>query len=225
MMYLRNFLAAIYMLTACADDGEMPTQMIEHQSSPKSWPILPNQYGVVLAGLSADSFLVSGTWVQVDEAAIRRIVGYARQSGATVGRHAFYWDEIQVDRDTWNTHVFNRHQLVVQAMVDSGLTPFVTLVNVAPWACWGDRQASCIANPNQAPDDFNAWQGFVSSAVAAFPDVEYWGIWNEPVSSMAFRPEVGLVQSYKELLIYASQAIRSAGKYVVAIEEGEGSSQ
>lgn len=102
-----------------------------------------------------------------------------------------------------------------------GLNVLANISYTPPWTT--QRLRGVVSQPIRArylPDDLNDWAAFVREAVARYPEVRYWSIWNEPNTTDAFRgwnngATADLVEDYNRLLDYAVPQI-------VANPDGQG---
>ena len=201
---------ACVIVASCDEREPLPVGL----SAPYETPLAQvgsgsSQYGVVVVNLNG-----------VNDGTRRRLVGVAKNAGVKWARLVFYWNEMQTAPGTWNPAARDEMHATIDALVDSGIAPFVTLQNTAPWACW--NQSKCDSLPAHAPDDYFAWQDWVQDAVEEFDVVTHWGIWNEPSSNfMLLDSGEDRVWTYRDLVIWAADPIRDAGDYVVAPEDGD----
>jgi hypothetical protein len=210
--YHAILVAASVLASGCATERVTEAARLHPASvSPANAFQLSGQYGMVLTGLT-----------NFDEATFRRLIGYAKSAGVTFAREQISWPQIQTAAHEWNQPVFDKHKAVFRALLDSGITPFVTLYGTASWACYNPDDCNDPGEEKRAPDNYPAWQDFVREVVDSFPNVQYWGIWNEPSAAAALTPRPGSTRlaDYKELVIYASAVIRPRGKLLLAPEDG-----
>lgn len=207
---VRRFaLFGIMAAVAACDDTEPTRPVVQFFPStrPSSLGTLTDQFGVVMADMD------NATVAQMRQAA-----GIAKRAGVTWSRLVFDWPRLQSAPGQWTAFADTMHW-TIDALADSGIKSFVTLQNTAPWACFTD---ACRNDRSYAPDNYFAWQDWVRQAVAEYPTVDYWGIWNEPSGNfMKLDPGEDRVWTYRDLVIWAADPIHAAGKYVVAPEDGD----
>lgn len=90
--------------------------------------------------------------------------------GARMVRIDFDWNSIEPVRGQRN---FSGQRQSVNNALNRGLYVFVTLAYTPSWANGG-------RSFNVPPTNMQDWRNFVLAAIQAFPEVTYWGIWNEP---------------------------------------------
>lgn len=164
-----------------------------------------------------------GNLLETDEAGMRRMAGLAKQAGARWARFCFQWHTLQSDTSTW-TPLASQYDLPLQVLADSGISVFATLQGTPHFACWTDKCATA-SDKLWAPENYFVWQTWISEVVGRYPSINYWGIWNEPSNDANFRMDSGTtlnerVWRYRDLVTWARDPIRAAGKYVVALEDG-----
>ena len=129
-------------------------------------------------------------------------IGKAADCGFKWLRVSFNWDEIERTRGGWD---IARVKAVVDAATQRGLSLFATLAYCPSWA---NGRPDRRFPPTSAGD----WSSFVGRCVQQFPQIKYWGIWNEPNV-----PEYGQMtpEQYRNILLLpGSQAVRVAGSQV-----------
>lgn len=182
--------------------------------------------GVVVAGLVDPN--LSDTQVQ-------NALAYARQSGAQFVREVFYWNQMQPTGPSFDPVYLAAAERFVQEAISAGLTPYITLQNSPPWVrhCTTDGDISCDPAGSNAsyppsPDMWIWWRNFVSDVVNHFPQVTYWGVWNEPNAAefLGISPSYGnWFEEYYQLFAYAADAIHAApGRAIAGPELASGMS-
>lgn len=176
--------------------------------------IAPGKIGLVSVSITADG----------DETHMRRMAGWAKRAGVTMVREQINWNGIQNPHGAW-TGDTGSYRLLFKILKDSSITPWVTLVLTDSMGC---ITTNCKQSPaNYAPENLQVWTNFVNSIVTMYPEVTYWGIYNEPVVSGWFLvdpsgPYTSRLQAYEQVVHAAAGAIhgRSPARYVVAFEDG-----
>jgi len=169
--------------------------------------------GLVVAGL-VDSNL--------SDQQVQSALQQAKQSGAQFVREVFYWDKMQPTGPSFDPTYLAAAERFVREATNAGLTPYITLQNSPPWV----RAAGTNATYPPSPDMWIWWRNFVSDVVNHFPQVTYWGVWNEP-NDAGF---LAVSSSYKDwfdeyylLFGYAADAIQAApGRVIAGPELGGG---
>lgn len=147
-------------------------------------------------------------------------------AGGTVVRFYVYWRSIATSTPTTpsdpNDPAYNWNKNHLQDNVDEALADnlqvMLTIRSAPNWAQRGGHDSRGTHNP-----DPKKLKAFTKAAVAQFPQVKYWGIWNEPNYKTFLSPQYknGKLVSpgmYRNLLNAAASAVHAAGKQVVAGE-------
>lgn len=114
---------------------------------------------------------------------VRRILGHAKQSGAGFVLDVIYWDFAQPTWGQFDPSYMASVDTFVTAAIDSGLTPYIKFQHTPDWVrlCPGpDCDPNSTVDSPPHPALFNAWQSFISDVLDRYPQVKYWGVWNEP---------------------------------------------
>jgi hypothetical protein len=131
-------------------------------------------------------------------------VGDVETMGLGWCRIKVYWNSVQpTEPGQWD---WSRPDSFVDQCVRAKLKMIGNLAYTPAWA--GNGAASSVPNK---PDD---WTAFVKRAVARYPQIEFWQLWNEPTAQAGFWQ--GTDSQFVELIHNpAAQAVRGAGKKVV----------
>jgi cellulase (glycosyl hydrolase family 5) len=170
------------------------------------------QVGLVVAGL-VDA--------KLSDQQVQSALQQAKQAGAQFVREVFYWDQMQPTGPSFDPAYLAAAERFVQKAINVGLTPYITLENSPPWArhCTADGTADCDPAYPPASDMWIWWRNFVSDVVNHFPQVTYWGVWNEPndVGFLKISPSYrDWFDEYYLLFAYAADAIQAAAGRVIA---------
>jgi hypothetical protein len=183
-------------------------------------PASADRYGVNVIGLTD----VGGP----DD--VRRTVGVVRQGGFKWARLPFWWVHMQPTGPTFDPAVMSKYRVAVQALLDSGITPYVTLEYTPPWPRHCDyegQRPDCTQFHPPASDMWIWWRNFVGATLDSFPEINHWGIWNEPNIDYFLRPlpDTTWFDAYFLLYAYAADAIHArSGKIMAGPELADGTS-
>ena len=226
--------AAIVGLAACDSSviaptapPDQPSRMIicdvEHPDCnvPPPPPIATNgRFGVDGGGL--DNPNLTG-------AQVRRILGHAKQSGAGFVLDVIYWDFAQPTWGQFDPGYMASVDTFVTAAIDSGLTPYIKFQRSPAWArlCYAgstDCDSTSTVDSPPHPAMFNAWKDFISGVLDRYPQVKYWGVWNEPNTGfLNYNGYANWFDAYSLLFHYAADVIQSKpGRVIVGPELGWG---
>ena len=205
-------------ITSCPIDN--PDECLPPPPPPPP-PITTNpKFGVVGGGLD-DPHL---TPTQV-----RRIIGHAKRSGAGFVLDVIYWDFAQPTWGQFDPVYMASVDTFVKATIDSGLTPYIKFQRSPAWArlCYAgstDCDSTSTVDSPPHPAMFNAWKDFISAVLDRYPQVQYWGIWNEPNSGfLNHNGYANWLDAYYLLFAYAADVIQSKpGRVIVGPELGWG---
>jgi hypothetical protein len=155
------------------------------------------------------------------EAAGDALIDSLARGAATGGwvRLAFYWNEIQRAAPWW-PQIWYPHGFIepVARFKKHGVKVYGSIEGSAYWATSYYRK-----DPNyfrHPPDNLDDWRKYVQAVVDSFPDVDAWGIWNEPNDTNFFKVPDGqdAALEYARLVSIAAPIIHAAGKPVVVGE-------
>lgn len=186
----------------------------------------PRRSAVPLAPASAFGVGFNGNYLTSYETNFRAAqLMYA--AGVRHARVTAYWYELQQGGDnTFTPWAMEPFRAKVQALLDAGITPYVTLMGTACFARELPFPCDSIEATSPPKDAYiPAWQTYVGQMVDSFPEVTHWGIWNEPNAAF-LHPDEGEFNSrlntYAYLVVTAAPVIRARGRKVVGIEMGDG---
>jgi polysaccharide biosynthesis protein PslG len=126
-----------------------------------------------------------------------------------------YWNEVQSTRDRWDWSVSDLLLAQAQALglaVVGGLGYGVPWASTAPWWVFG-----AAARSHYPPSDYGAWANYVRAAVARYPQVTHWEIWNEPDTRGYWN---GTAAQYARLLAVAAAAVHDVNPAATVIFGG-----
>lgn len=150
------------------------------------------------------------------------------QAGVRFARIAVYWNYMEQGQSNGLTP-WEQAKLdtTVNALISVGIEPYITLEGTACFAiskAFSDSTCTWTAI-HHTPDSeahWQAWPAYVQEMVQAYPQVHYWGIWNEPNSDFLIPWTGDRLTAYKRLVEAASPIIRAAGGKVIAPDLGDG---
>jgi hypothetical protein len=177
--------------------------------------------------------IVDGSLGQSDDA-VRRAMGFAKRAGVSIVREEVRWPAAEPNGPSLDPGFMSQLHAYVQAVLDSGMTPYLTLQDTPFWALDPSNSFATEASP-PAAGMWAWWRQFVADIVAAEPRVTYWGVWDEPnyqnqQDSTGFLNLQGMHTSnwfdaYYPMFGYAADAIQAApGRILVGPELGWGPS-
>lgn len=184
-----------------------------NKSSRTAYGVSPgSQYGIVFQG---DSLNTNANKV--------RAAQFLFAGGVRFARVTAYWYSLQQFGDntftSWELQPFHES---IRALIDAGITPYITL---EASACFAVSETFPCASPYNPPDNeahWQAWTTYVQQMMQEFPQVHYWGIWNEPNSAFLLPNGGDRLAAYKELVQRAAPAIHAAGGIVIGPDLGDG---
>lgn len=139
------------------------------------------------------------------------VAQYAADAHVGWVRIPLYWELLQPNGPNFDPAALALARRKVQNAVNAGLNVYATLEASPSWARY-DRPG-CVKDHRYPPsqDMWIWWQRFVKGMVDSIPDVDYWGIWNEPNAPNFFQtcPETTAVDGYGLLVEYAAPQIRN----------------
>lgn len=214
MTSCQRFLAtvlSILVVSGCESSISDPLESSPLRPAFSAWP--NERYGVVPLGLAEDEDTIGG-----------KVLPRAASAGVTWVRSTVYWYALQPEQptDTAGYSFVNTagvHRLVDRA-TQRGMNVVMTIYGTPAWASLCSSSCSNSLPPD--PSMLVWWREFVKDVIAEFPDVDYWSVWNEPNDNffLSAANDSARYEAYSQILSYAADAIRDAGKYVVAPELG-----
>lgn len=179
-------------------------------------PVAKDQPVFLLAPASNDRFGVNVVGLSVYTATEQRMIaGLARQAGFKWARLPFTWPIMQPVGPYFDAGQLAAYHSAIQALVDSGLTPYVSFEYTPPWArnCVTEQDHErCSRYYPPAPEMWIWWQNFVWQSIEEFGgQVKHWGVWNEP-NELGFLkpilPDTTWNVAYRLLFLYAADVIQ-----------------
>jgi len=153
-----------------------------------------------------------------------------QMAGSKIARFYVYWRAVDTgdqepanptdpDDPSYNWNAQSLEDNVTEAQ-NRGLTVFLTLRSAPDWAQRGGPSSDGRGTHNPDPQMLKR---FTIAALAKFPNVQYWGVWNEPNYKAFLSPQYkdGKLVSpgmYRTLLNTTAQVIHNHGKLVIASE-------
>lgn len=146
-------------------------------------------------------------------------------AGSKIARFYVYWRAVAPDTEPANpanpnSYDWTAHniQANVNAALNRGFEILLTIRSAPDWAQRGKPDGRGTRDPSPTK-----LKQFTRAALAQFPDVKYWGVWNEPNYRTFLSPQYrnGKLVSpgmYRTLLNTAAEPIHKHGKLVVAGE-------
>jgi len=208
-------------ICACtADQANAPSAGERQFSAPKGSShtvyggFAGSQYAIDFMGDSLDTYDQKLRGAQLMAAA-----------GVRFARITAYWYLLQQGSDnTFTPWELSKVHETVTALENAGITPYITL---EASACFAVSQTFPCTDVYYAPDTeahWQAWTTYVQQMVQEFPEIHYWGIWNEPNSDfLRIRPGETRLSLYGKLVERAAPAIHAAGDLVIGPDLGDGS--
>ena len=150
-----------------------------------------------------------------------------QMAGSKIARFYVYWRAVAGDNppaNPTNPNSYNWTEQSLEANVleaqSRGLTILLTIRSAPDWAQRGGPSSDGRGTHNPDPQML---KDFTTAALAKFPNVQYWGVWNEPNYKAFLSPQYkdGKLVSpgmYRNLLNTAAKVIHNHGKFVVASE-------
>lgn len=138
-------------------------------------------------------------WHDVDTAV--RQLDMLRHDGLGVVRFDVSWRNSEPSPGDYR--YLDKLDAIVQATVDRGIRPIISIVETPDWANGG--QGAWV--PPNDPKDYAAFAGMLAGRYAGRADA--WEIWNEPDTTLFWKPDPD-PKRYAQLLIAASHAIHAA---------------
>jgi hypothetical protein len=216
----------VALLSALVACGEVPAPTpLEPAGHTRAQVQDPSQIGIAIVGL------VHG-W---DDATVQRVAGYARNAGATWVREIINWHQIMPNAiatssedANWNQDMRRDHHRRYAILRNAGLHIFVTLQGTPWYGCYPGATCDWKTAPQ-----LGVWGDFVREIVREYPEVEAWGIYNEPSDPGQWQTGMGIwdppyygdrLMAYWKTVYWGGAAIRTwaPGKLVVAVEQGTG---
>lgn len=149
-------------------------------------------------------------------------------AGGNVGyvRATIYWYEMQPDGPSFAPGRLEDVQDYARKAHARGLKVLLNLEGSPAWVRLCDAnnltpEGQSCGNAWSPPHDamYIWWQRYVADLVSALPEVDYWGVWNEPNEPRFFSVAPGrdAAGEYGKLVAYAADAVHAVpGKNVVA---------
>lgn len=157
---------------------------------------------------------------------LRRAAELMSAAGVRFARVTAYWYLLQQGGDnTFAPWEVARLRDGIQALIATGITPYITLEATA---CFARSTAfPCDNTQVYSPPDneahWQAWTTYVQQMMQEFPEVHYWGIWNEPNSAFLLPNGGDRLGAYKQLVERAAPTIHAAGGIVIGLDLGDSS--
>ena len=156
----------------------------------------------------------------------------AVNAGVGFVRGGVAWDEYEPSEGVYNLPLLDKLQAVVTYLAEHDVQTTLIVQNSPSWAraCHqrggalyydADPLMDCTSNNRPpTPDRYHPWQRFLSAIVDSVPEVNHWGVWNEPNDSAFLTPGPGqdVGEVYSTLVHYAAGVIHARGKKVLAPE-------
>lgn len=125
------------------------------------------------------------------------------------------WDAVQkTDANTFNWAI---PDTTINAITSRGMKPHVILLRTPTWA----RTADCTTDNTCHPANPAQYAAFAAAAVARYPLVYSWEIWNEPNLDQFWKP-LPNAADYAALLIAAYDAMKAVNPNVIVVTGGMG---
>jgi hypothetical protein len=169
-------------------------------------------------------------WADEDPAVYDRANSLAERAHASWVRVQFNWDDLQPSGPTMDAAKLQFYRNFVTNATSHHLAVYPILMRSPAWVRTHYPVGNACRTNAQCPPDPDSWMWwrmFADSMARLFPEVDVWGIWNEPndTSFLPLAAATGLtdrVNIYGYLLGYASDAIHTYGKKVAGPELGTG---
>jgi hypothetical protein len=141
-----------------------------------------------------------------------------RQLGADRLRVSVFWNVVETERGRYD---FERYERLLRLARERGFTVNFNITGPAPaWATGTPPAERADLKPTWEPDPAQ-FEAFVAATGRAFPDVDYWSIWNEPNQAGWLTPQWTQVAGgrwveaaparYRALVASAWRALQATG--------------
>lgn len=149
---------------AAPTDTPQPTDTAE--ASPTQVP--PTQAPPAVVGVPSDYFGVNTDGEIYNAAEVRAL---ATVAGVQMVRTSVYWSSVEKKQGTFSWNSFDG---TIKTLTENNFAPLVLIMNNPDWA----------ANSPCGPvNDLAAFDSFMHTLVARYPQVKYWALYNEPDNS------------------------------------------
>lgn len=111
----------------------------------------------------------------------------AADAGIGMVRFDMNWNQFEPQKGQYDWSQGDRFMAAAEEL---GLQVFVTIAYTPDWAATvpcNEGSSNQLEWCHNAPTSADAYSAFVRKAVARYPSVQYWGLWNEPNLSQFYR--------------------------------------